>query len=96
MLLTPEGQGVFGGLFTTQIFDNIPSGREFQVVQKEIDRLVIRIVPEQGFDEKALAYIRTKILAKSENWNIEFQLVDAIDRSRAGKYKFVINEVSHA
>jgi len=96
MLLTPEGQGVFGGFFTTQIFDNIPSVREFQVVQKEIDRLVIRIVPEQGFDEKALAYIRTKILAKSENWNIEFQLVDAIDRSRAGKYKFVINEVSHA
>jgi len=96
MLLTPEGQGVFGGFFTTQIFDNLPSVREFQVVQKEIDRLVIRIVPEQGFDEKALAYIRTKILAKSENWHIEFQFVDAIDRSRAGKYKFIINEVSHA
>jgi phenylacetate-CoA ligase len=93
MLLTPEGQGVFGGFFTTQIFDNTPSVREFQVVQKEVDRLIIRIVPEEGFDEQILDYIRTKTLSKSEKWNIEFEFVESIDRSRAWKYKFIINEL---
>jgi len=93
MLLTPEGQGVFGGFFTTQIFDKISAVREFQVVQKEIDQLIIRIVPEQGFDELELDYIRTIIQSKSKKWNVDFEFVESIDRSRAGKYKFIINDL---
>lgn len=93
MLLTPEGQGVFGGFFTTQIFSKISSVREYQVVQKEIDRLIIHVVSEPELDEQALDYIRAKIHSKSEKWNVEFEFVESIDRSRAGKYKFIINEL---
>lgn len=92
MLITPEGKHIHGE-YITHIFWEIPHVKEFQVVQKEINRLIFNIVPEEGFDEKSLNYVRTVIGSRSEGWNIEFQFVDAIDRTSAGKYKFIINNV---
>ncbi|MGI6023588.1 MAG: phenylacetate--CoA ligase family protein [Methanoculleus sp.] len=92
MLITPEGKHIHGE-YLTHIFWEIPHVKEFQVVQKKIDQLTFNIVPEEGFDEKSLDYVRTVIGSRSKGWNIEFQFVDAIDRSRAGKYKFIINEL---
>lgn len=94
MLLTPEGKGVFGGYFTTAIFDKLPSVREFQVIQRELDRLAIHIVPDDEIDEKTLDYIRMMVRSKSEKWNVEFKIVQSIDRTRAGKYKFIINSLN--
>jgi phenylacetate-CoA ligase len=95
MLVTPEGKHIHGE-YITHIFWEIPHVKEFQVVQKEINRLTFNIVPEEGFDEKSLDYVRTVIGSRSKGWHVDFQFVDAIDRTRGGKYKFIINEVSHA
>lgn len=95
MLVTPEGKHIHGE-YITHIFWEIPHVKEFQVVQKEINRLTFNVVPEEGFDEKSLDYVRTVIGSRSKGWHVDFQFVDAIDRTRGGKYKFIINEVSHA
>lgn len=94
MLITPEGKTVHGEFFT-HIFWEIPTVKEFQIKQTQIDRLVFNIVPEPYFNEANFERIREAVKLRSLGWNVEFQLVNAIERTRAGKYKFVINEVQH-
>lgn len=93
MLQTPEGKYIHGEFFT-HIFWEVGGVKEFQVVQEALDRIVIKIVPEEDFDEKQLDKIREIIRKRSEGWNVEFKFVDTIDRTRAGKYKFIINNIS--
>jgi phenylacetate-CoA ligase len=67
--------------------------KEYQVVQEKLDKIVIKIVPEEDFDEGQLDKIREIIKKRSEGWNVEFTFVDKIERTGAGKYKFIINEI---
>jgi phenylacetate-CoA ligase len=92
MLVTPEGKHIHGE-YITHIFWEIPHVKEFQVVQKEINRLTFNVVPEEGFDEKQLDRIREVVAKRSPGWDIEFNYVDAIERTGAGKYKFIINNL---
>lgn len=92
MLITPEGRHIHGE-YISHIFGRLSHVREFQVIQTEIDQLVFNIVPELGFDEKCLDYIRSVVGSRSKGWRLQFQFVDAIERTGAGKYKFIINKL---
>ncbi|HMK46809.1 MAG TPA: phenylacetate--CoA ligase family protein [Methanocella sp.] len=92
VLLTPEGKHVHGWFFL-YIFWGQKGVKEYQVVQQAIDRIVIRIVPEPSFDERQLSEIREIVRTRSEGWNIEFEIVDHIDRTASGKFKFIINHM---
>lgn len=92
-LITPEGKNVHGWFFLYIFWEHCKGIKEYQVVQEKIDKIVIKIVPEESFDEKQLDEIRTIIRKRSEGWNIEFKFVDKIKRTEAGKYKFIINKV---
>jgi len=92
MLETPEGKYIHGEFFT-HIFWEIDGVKEFQVAQDRLDTIVIKIVPEADFDEKQLDTIREIVRERSEGWNVEFKFVDAIERTGAGKYKFIINNI---
>jgi phenylacetate-CoA ligase len=92
MLLTPEGKYVHGEFFT-HIFWEINGVKEFQVLQKTLNKIVIKIVPENDFDDKQLVQISEYIRKRSKGWDVEFNLINNIERSVAGKYKFVINEL---
>lgn len=94
MLITPDGRHVHSS-FIPIVIKEVPHVREFQVRQKEVDRLVFYIVPEPEFDENDLKSVREAIWMQSSGWEVDFRFVDAIERSRSGKYKFVMNEVSH-
>lgn len=92
ILLTPEGKYVHGYflLFSVESGKGI---KEYQVVQEKVDKLVINIVPEEGFDEAQLDIIREVIRRKSSRWEVEFRCVDEIERTKAGKYKYVVSEL---
>ena len=62
-------------------------------MDKKLDTVVIKIVPEEDFDEGQLDKIRDIIRQKSKGWKVEFKFVDAIERTGAGKYKFIINNM---
>lgn len=94
MLITPEGKHIHGSFFSIAIKE-IPHVKEFQIRQTAVDRLEFSIVPESDFDEADLERVREAIKLRSLGWRVDFKLVDAIDRTPAGKYKFVINEVLH-
>jgi phenylacetate-CoA ligase len=92
MLQTPEGKFIHG-MFIDMLFDRVDKVTEFQIIQTKIDKIIIKIVPKDGFDEKQLDMIREIINRKSNQWSIEFRFVDKIERTNAGKYKFIISEL---
>jgi phenylacetate-CoA ligase len=95
ILQTPEGKSVHGW-FLLYIFWEYGEGiKEYQVIQKKIDEIEIKIVPDDTFNEKNLNIIKQIILEKSKVWNIKFRLVDEIKRTNAGKYKFIISNVKN-
>ena len=93
-LITPEGKNVHGWFFLYIFWEFSKGIKEYQVIQKKLDKIIIKIVREDDFEEKRLDQIREIVREKSEEWDIEFKFVDKIDRTKAGKYKFIINEIN--
>ena len=101
-LVTPQGQYVHGAALFNLIFytlenadfpDIVNRVKEFQVIQKEADKLDIVFACDGILPDNVLDFIQSAIQKRFVGWDVEFQFVDAIDRSRAGKYKFIINEL---
>lgn len=92
MLQTPEGKFIHGEFFT-HIFWEINGVREFQVIQKKLNELVVKMIVEENFDERQLDTIREIIKRKSKGWEIEFRYVDNIERTRSGKYRYILSEL---
>jgi len=93
ILVTPEGKNVHGWFFLYIFWEYCKGIKEYQVVQKTLDKIVIRIVPEENFDERQLGKIREIIKRRSEKWDIEFEFADEIERTEAGKYKFIVSNL---
>ena len=95
ILYTPEGKAVHSLLFA-YIFDELPWVKEYQVVQERADRITIRLVPDAGFDERKLDHVRARIRRQSEAWSVDFAIVDRIEKTRGGKYRYIINKMLNA
>ena len=93
VLFTPEGKNIHGWFFLYIFWDYGKGIKEYQVVQETLEKIVVKIVPEDDFDEKQLDRIREVVAERSPGWHIEFKYVDMIERSGAGKYKFIINKL---
>jgi len=77
-----------------------PDIRKFQVVQEDVDRITVRMVPQpgkNGYSEEDRALIRQRM---SEGMNgpvdVEFVVVDDIPQTRSGKYHFTISKIVSA
>lgn len=79
MLLTPEGKSIHGWFFLYIFWEYCEGIKEYQVVQKSLEKIVIRIVPDEGFDEMQLDRIREVVARRGPGRDIEFQFVDEID-----------------
>jgi phenylacetate-CoA ligase len=93
VLFTPDGKNVHGWFFLYIFWEYGKGIKEYQVVQKTLEKIVIKIVTEDDFDERQLDHIREVAYKKSPDWMIDFEKVDKIEKTGAGKYKFIINEV---
>lgn len=92
-LITPEGKNVHGWFFLYIFWEYCKGIKEYQVVQEKLDTIVIKIVPEDDFDEKQLDKIRGIIRKRSDGWDVEFKFVDVVEKTEAGKHKFIINNI---
>jgi phenylacetate-CoA ligase len=91
---TPDGR-MFGGSFFPILMR--PSDRtveRFQVVQEEIDRLHIKLVPGPGYGsdrrEKILAQLRETM---GETMRVTIEEVDHIEPLPSGKHRFIVSKV---
>lgn len=92
IFVTPDGKYIPGEVFVHAFLDF--EGDQYQVVQKRIDEIVIKIVRGKHFDEKAMGTIKTEL----EKWlgdkiRINIDYVDRIPVPESGKRRYVISEV---
>jgi phenylacetate-CoA ligase len=88
---TPDGRYV-GRL--DHLFKQVRHVREAQIVQKSLEEIVLRIVRAEGYtkaDERTVhAEARQRL---GDNIRMRFEYVDAIDRTSAGKFRFIVSEL---
>lgn len=66
-----------------------------QIIQKDYDRIVIRLVPRSDYTPSAGATLVRELRDRlGEDVSIEIELTDALPQSANGKFKWVISEVS--
>lgn len=79
----------------TGLFHGITNVKEVQVVQETYDFLRLRIVALPGFNDLDKKLIKERIYQRVGEMNLQFELVDVIERTSRGKFKAVISHVHH-
>lgn len=78
----------------THPFKPLNSIEESQIVQKEYDRIVIRIVPRKDYSESDTQHLQRELHKRlGEDVKIEFEFMDSLARTASGKFRWVISEV---
>ena len=92
MFKTKDGREVWGG-FISLMFD-MEGVKQFQVVQKSYEKVVIRIVKDAPLDKNRLTEIeRTVHIGLGDDVDVEFEYPEEIAVESSGKYRYAISEV---
>jgi phenylacetate-CoA ligase len=77
----------------TCAIEHIGGMKQYQIVQKKIDRVELKVVPMQGFDEKRKRELKQVLEQVLPGIKVEVRTVDGIKREKSGKYKIVLSHV---
>jgi phenylacetate-CoA ligase len=90
-IVTPDGRFV-GRL--DHLFKDSLNVKEAQIVQKQKDEVIIRLVCENGFSETDQDLILQEArLRLGDSIKIKFEMVDKIARTSNGKFRFIVSEI---
>ena len=65
-----------------------------QIIQKDYDHVVIRLIPKKDFDKAVTAELVTSMKERiGHETNIEIEYVNQLPRTANGKFRWVISEV---
>jgi len=93
ILVLPDGRMVTSTAFL-RVFKGVPGIDQIQVVQRAVDRLVVRIVRSDGYGERSEATLQERLRGRfGAEVEISFEYPDVIERTGRGKYRTVISEV---
>lgn len=91
IVVTPEGRHV-GRL--DHVFKDTLNVKEAQIIQEDIQAIIVKVVPRQGFSPDNKRMIQEELrLRLGLNIGIQIQMVDSIPRTTNGKFRFVISKV---
>ncbi len=93
VLITPDGRKI-GRL--DPIFKDAIRIREAQIIQERLDRVVVKVVAADHYDESDAAAIRNGIRDRMGAIDVEIVVVDHLPRTPAGKLRAVINQAHHS
>jgi phenylacetate-CoA ligase len=88
---TPDGRQMLR--FDT-VFKGVDSIREAQVIQNEINRFVIRLVPTGGFGEQDIEKLHHNMRLHVGNVMLDIEQVPFIERTPSGKFRAVVCNLS--
>ncbi len=90
---TPNGR-IIHGTFFSKIFWERSWTKHIQIIQKSNEKLVIRIVPQRQdeVDFADLEKIKHIIYKRTGPINLDFEIVDNIQTTPAGKWRIIIRE----
>ena len=78
----------------THPFKPLNSVEASQIIQKEHDRIIIKVVPRQDYSQADTAHLIREMKARlGDDVRVEIQMVDQLERSSSGKFRWVISEV---
>ena len=95
---TRDGRTAWAG-FAGAGYTNLahPSVKQFQIVQKSLDLMVVRLVTEGEVPQPNLAALtRTIQTAFGENVVVKFEFLDEIPTLASGKYQYAVSELNKA
>ena len=69
--------------------------REAQIIQEDLARIRVRLVPAEGYDQKCGKTIIERLKDRVGDIEITVETVDSIPRSINGKFRAIINKVQH-
>lgn len=85
---------VMHGLALIYVLRDLPGLQSFKVVQHELLRTTVQVVPGPGFDpgciDRIVAGFRRRLGAAV---SIDVQLVDAIAAEKSGKFRYIVSQV---
>lgn len=93
-LVTPEGRLVSGAALTICFIARVPGIAQAQILQRQQNRVTLRIVKTTGFGPRSASDINELIrrfLGPQMLYDIE--LAEAIPREPSGKYRFTVSEL---
>ncbi len=92
-IVTPDGRSI-GGYFWTYLSRVVPGIKQFQVEQRDRNRIVYRIVPGPGWKNESTAALEATVKEQmGPGVDVSFDIVDEIPLSPAGKFKFIVSTV---
>jgi phenylacetate-CoA ligase len=89
----PRGEIIHGGYFH-MFFYNIKGVKHFQITQEKIDKLIIKIVKSDEFNENEINQI-IKTIKKDlgEDIEIEVHYIAEIDKTPTGKHRATVSKI---
>src|SRR5690606_5950249 len=91
-LVTADGRRVF---WVNPVFYGLPV-HEAQVVQEELRRLVVNLVPAEGFGEEHERAIAEGLRRRLGDVAVEVRRLESVPRGPSGKFKAVVSRVADA
>jgi phenylacetate-CoA ligase len=64
--------------------------QEAQIVQERLDRVLVRYVPDEGFDEQAARSITERLQDRMGAVEVALEAVSEIPRTSSGKFRAVV------
>lgn len=93
LLRLPDGRLIPPSVLTHP-FKPLDAIEGSQIVQTDLDRLLIRIVPGGAFGEKECSHLLRELKVRlGEDMRIDIECVDELPRTSRGKFKWVISQV---
>jgi phenylacetate-CoA ligase len=95
---TRDGRTIYTG-FSGHAFHCLahPSIRQFQIIQKTLDRFVVRLVAECDVPQSTLDDITTTFRSTfGENVTVDFEFMDKIPPLPSGKHQYAVSEVNRS
>lgn len=93
IVVTPEGKLISSSVLTHP-FKPLDTVKECQIIQEKIDVLQIKIVRRDNYSEEDTVHLITALRERvGPTIRIEIEFVENIQRTKAGKFRWVISKV---
>jgi phenylacetate-CoA ligase len=94
MFKTKDGRTIWGD-FQSTVFE-VEGIKQFQIIQKSLDVMLVRLVTDDSFQESQLDIIRSTIReAMGAETEVRFEFLDSIPVGSMGKFRYAISEVAN-
>ena len=93
ILVTPDGRFLPGEFFP-HLFKDVVGVERFQVIQRELGRLLIRILPNDAYRPSDTDFVLEKTRqVVGEQMQVEVEFVDELPTLPSGKMRFTVSEI---